>query len=109
MRRLTLEHYVHRSYRLNLVASLCDGVEMYDYLNGGGEVDLIIMNLGTVALEAEDIRPATQVPAPRWLLIEQMGNVPAFSCAPGTGQLTQPLCLNRFEQLVGQALEQLAA
>ncbi|WP_375419077.1 hypothetical protein [uncultured Hymenobacter sp.] len=107
MHRITLEHYVALSGGLRLVASLCDGVEAYDYLQRGGEVDLVILDLSSAGLHPDDIRSVTHGGRPRWLMIEQMGNIPSFSGqAPADGRLPQPLCFSRFGQLVGQVLGQ---
>lgn len=107
MHRITLEHYVALSSGLRLVASLCDGVEAYDYLQRGGEADLVILDLSSAGLHPDDIRTVTHDGRPRWLMIEQMGNIPSFSCEPVVeGRLSQPLCFSRFNKLVGQVLGQ---
>ena len=108
MHRLTLEQYVAQSPDLHLVASLCDGVEAYEYLQRGGEADLVIIDLSSAGMHPEDIAAVTHDGQPRWLLIEEMGNVPAFSCEPTDGRLEQPLCFSRFSQLAAQALAPLA-
>ena len=107
MHRITLEHYVALSSGLRLVASLCDGVEAYDYLQRGGEADLVILDLSSAGLHPDDIRAVTHNGRPRWLMIEQMGNIPSFSCQePTAGRLAQPLCFKQFSRLVGQVLGQ---
>lgn len=107
MHRITLEHYVALSSGLRLVASLCDGVEAYDYLQRGGEADLVILDLSSTGLHPDDIRAVTHGDRPRWLLIEQMGNMPSFSCeTPAARRLSQPLCFSRFTKLVGLVLGQ---
>ena len=108
MHRITLEHYVVMSSGLRLVASLCDGVEAYDYLQRGGEADLVILDLTSAGLHPDDIHTVTHDGRPRWLMIEQMGNIPSFSCQkPTTGHLPhQPLCFSKFSRLVGQVLGQ---
>ena len=104
MHRLTLEHYVALTSGLRLAGTLCDGVEAYDYLQQGGEADLVILDMTSVGINLDDLRPTTHPDRPRWLLIEQMGNVPAFNCEQSDGRLVQPLCFSRFGQLVRQAL-----
>lgn len=103
MHRLTLEHYVTLSTGLRLVSSLCDGVEAYDYLRCGGEVDLVISDLSSARVLPDELRPATHDSWPRWLLIEHMGNLPSFSSRP-TGDMAQPLCFSHFGQLIKQAM-----
>ena len=104
MHRLTLEHYVSLTNTLQLVASLCDGVEAYNYLHHEGEIDLVIMDLDASGLNPDDLRVATNPRRPQWLLIEQMGNIPAFNCGSDAVHLAQPLCFSRFGKLLGQAL-----
>jgi CheY-like chemotaxis protein len=111
MHRLTLEQYVNLTENLQLVASLCDGVEAYDYLHQGADVDLVIIDLNAAGMQADELRPATQPGRPQWLLIEQMGSIPAFTCQSAHRRSAQPLCFSRFGKLIGQALAswQLAA
>lgn len=104
MHRLTLEYYVSLIPGLRLAGSLCDGVEAYDYLHRGGEADLVVLDLSSVSINLDDLRPATHPDRPRWLLIEQMGNVPAFNCEQSDGQLAQPLYFSHFSGLVRQAM-----
>ena len=105
---LTLEYYVSMSRDLCLVASLCDGVEAYDFLHGGGEVDLVIMDLSSAGLSAADMQAVTRDGRPCWLLIEEMGNLLVFGGGTTADRPEQPLSFRRFGQLVEQALAPLA-
>ena len=113
LRRHTLEHYVLLSGNMHLAASLCDGVEVYDFLQSGNEADLVIADLSDGGLLPDQLPPPesqafTSASKPRWLVIEHMGNIPQFTPQPVVGRLAQPLCFGHFSWLVSQALGQVA-
>jgi len=108
--RLTLERAVERHDQLSLAASFPDAVEALAYFNGGGKVEVLLLDIEMPHISGLELVELLPEPRPAVILVTTHSTfaVDAFQLRV-LDYLVKPVSYARFCQAVARVMEQQAA